>query len=74
MEEAAWNGEQGPLQQEPREGGPLAPVEGLRGGTKAPLCKKVVQRPLEIGSVGMGLKTSRFACCRAIPFLSMRVP
>lgn len=74
MEEAAWNGEQGPLQQEPREGGPLAPVEGLGGGTKAPLCKKVVQRPLGIGSVGMGLKISKFARCRAIPFLSMRVP
>lgn len=31
MEGAAWNGEQGPLQQEPREGGPLASMEGLRG-------------------------------------------
>lgn len=47
VEEAAWNGEQRPLQQEPREGGPLAPVEGLGRGTKAPLCKKVVQRQEE---------------------------
>lgn len=74
MEGAAWNGEQGPLQQEPREGGPLAPMEGLGGGTKAPLCKKVVQRPVGIGSVGMGLKISRLAPCGAISFLSVPVP